>query len=112
MDYPKVVGKKLFSDGVDLTLEMDPELDAFKGHFAIKPIVPGVVQIQWAIKFASLYIDELSNIEVEQLNALKFYNIISPATVIDLKLRLVNEKLEFSYFSSELKHSSGRIFIH
>lgn len=112
MDSPKIINKKMLSKGVDLTLEMSPTLDAFKGHFESKPIIPGVVQIHWALKYALLYIEEVNDIEVEQINALKFHNIITPSSTIELKLRLINEQLVFSYTSQELKHSSGKIIIH
>ncbi len=64
------------ADVVILTIEMSPELEAFCGHFPDNPILPGVVQIDWAMRFAAIHLG------LEDMSArvfqVKFRDIIQP----------------------------------
>ena len=80
-----------------------------QGHFPEAPVLPGVVQIDWAISLArsgfSFMPDFLG------LESLKFHRIIKPSTHLKLELELIEAsgKLQFSYTSDAGQHSQGRI---
>ena len=39
-------------DRVDIVLALPPTLFWFQGHFTAQPVLPGVAQLEWAIKYA------------------------------------------------------------
>ncbi len=92
-----------------LQVGLPTDLFYFEGHFDIAPILPGVVQVDWAIKNASQYFDMLP--QFRAIHALKFERIIRAETQLFLELMYDIEKgsLSFRYYSPDGQHSSGRI---
>jgi len=111
VEYPPVIKITKSDGGINLILNILPELEAFKGHFESAPIVPGVVQLQWVIKYAKLYIQDSSSFQTEALEVLKFQNVIQPNTEIELNIKLIKSKLVFAFLSGDIKHSSGKISV-
>jgi len=84
-------------------------LSYFDGHFDEISVLPGVVQLNWAIEFA---IQEFNlKGEFKAIDNMKFTRIIKPNSTVDLKLEYLpnKEKLVFSYHSGDLLHSNGKI---
>lgn len=81
----------------------------FDGHFARAPILPGVAQIDWAVAFGR----ELFALPAQflRLEAIKFQQVIVPASEVDLSLEFNTERasLAFRYHSAAGQHASGRI---
>lgn len=94
---------------VNLSLTIPPDLDYFDGHFLTKPIVPGVVQIEWAGLLGEEYF--LIKGQFNGLEAIKFHEFIYPGDAVSLHLKYMTDrnKLTFSYTSERGKHSSGRV---
>lgn len=111
MEYPLVLKITKSNTRVHLVLKIVPELEAFNGHFENALIVPGVVQIQWAVKYAQLHFQELPQVQVEALEVLKFQKVIQPNSEVELEIKLINNKLVFVFLSGDIKHSSGKIVI-
>lgn len=90
-------------------LTIPPNLFYFEGHFPNTPILPGVVQIDWAITFGRKAF-ELPPL-FRGIQALKFQHIIQPDMIILLELQYDATKttLSFRLYSSAGQHSSGRI---
>ncbi len=90
-----------------LTLELAPTHEAFNGHFPHNPILPGVVQIDWAVRLAALHLG-LQNIHTQNFQV-KFKNIIRPALPLALTLQFDANKnqLSFAYHSGDDLMSSG-----
>lgn len=80
----------------------------FQGHFPGTPILPGVVQVDWAIKTGRQFFDLPKHFRA--MHALKFQHVILPDCSVNLRLNYDQEKscLSFSYFSPTKQHSSGR----
>ncbi len=80
-----------------------------EGHFPGKPILPGVVQVGWAIHYSRQWLGNTG--EFRRLEALKFQRVIQPGERIALHLKLDRNtgKLTFSYASGDVSHSSGRV---
>jgi 3-hydroxymyristoyl/3-hydroxydecanoyl-(acyl carrier protein) dehydratase len=84
------------------TLVMDPELTAFQGHFPGHPVLPGVVQVDWAIRFGTQAFGELG--AFRGIDQLKFQDRILPGEVVELRLSEPGQgRLRFNY----LGKSSG-----
>ncbi|WP_314105722.1 AMP-binding protein [uncultured Stenotrophomonas sp.] len=97
------------ADAALLLLPLDPELIAFDGHFPQAKILPGVVQLDWAIHFAR---DVFSMPpRFERMDALKFQHVARPGDRLQLTLGWDAPKsvLSFRYVSDHGVHASGRV---
>lgn len=81
----------------------------FDGHFDVAPILPGVVQVDWAIHYGRQYFGLPP--QFKGMNQLKFQQVISPEKPVQLELAydIAKQSLRFSYSSGVGQHSSGRI---
>lgn len=94
---------------VTLELQVPPGLLYFDGHFPQAPILPGVVQLDWAIAHGRrcFALPPL----FREVSALKFQNVIAPGATLQLHLDhdAARNMLAFRYSSSIGQHSSGRV---
>jgi acyl-coenzyme A synthetase/AMP-(fatty) acid ligase len=97
------------ADGPRLTLRLSPDLRCFDGHFDGAPILAGVVQLDWAIRFARERFALAPR--VERIEALKFYQIMPAGALVELELSYdpAERWLQFRYLSEERVCSAGRI---
>lgn len=114
LKLPTIVRTETTASGVKLTLKVPAGLAYFPGHFPVHAILPGVVQIDWAIHFGRQHFPLLP--QFCKMEALKFQAIIEPEQDITLQLEHKPAadpqqpgKLLFSFDSSRGRHSSGRI---
>jgi acyl-coenzyme A synthetase/AMP-(fatty) acid ligase/3-hydroxymyristoyl/3-hydroxydecanoyl-(acyl carrier protein) dehydratase len=94
-----------------LELSVPPDLLYFDGHFTVAPVLPGVVQVDWAIHYGRRYFG--LNGPFGGINALKFQQMIRPQQPVRLELLhdRVKGSINFRYFSEAGAHASGRILI-
>jgi 3-hydroxymyristoyl/3-hydroxydecanoyl-(acyl carrier protein) dehydratase len=97
------------ADRVALEIVVPADLFYFDGHFSQAPILPGVVQVDWAIGKGREYFPLPANFHA--IHALKFQHVIQPDKPVTLELLHDAEKgsLNFRYFSPNAQHASGRI---
>jgi 3-hydroxymyristoyl/3-hydroxydecanoyl-(acyl carrier protein) dehydratase len=102
------------TDGEDAVLDLRvPEgLAYFAGHFPAVPIVPGVVQITWAVHFARRQFGLA--LPFRHLENVKFKELMRPGQRLELRLQYAAAaaKVRFCYRSEKHEHSSGRIYFH
>lgn len=81
----------------------------FEGHFPNTPILPGVVQVHWAIHYGRQCFDLPKTFR--QISKLKFQKVIQPNTTITLELthETTKNQLNFIYYSKIGQHASGSI---
>ncbi|WP_321834926.1 AMP-binding protein [Pseudomonas kulmbachensis] len=94
-----------------LSLSIPPDLAYFSGHFPKTPVLPGVVQVEWAMALSQQLLDlppRFAGMEV-----LKFQQLVRPGDVLELTLRFDHErsKLHFAYRNATAPCSSGRIVL-
>lgn len=111
MQLPRVLQSANLDNGIRLLLEINGSLSAFEGHFDSAPIIPGVIQIQWALNFNNQYLSPITPLAIERIDALKFQQVIQPNSEVELQLERVDNKLVFSFSSNEQKHSSGKFLV-
>jgi acyl-coenzyme A synthetase/AMP-(fatty) acid ligase/3-hydroxymyristoyl/3-hydroxydecanoyl-(acyl carrier protein) dehydratase len=94
---------------IELEVIVPPDLFYFDGHFPEAPILPGVVQLDWAIGYGRQYFD--LPLHFQGVNALKFQHVIQANQPVTLELLHDTQKnsLNFRYYSPQGQHASGRI---
>ncbi|MCQ6255859.1 AMP-binding protein [Pseudomonas sp. Q11] len=108
---PQVL-EQIETDGQwSLQLVVPPDLAYFSGHFPTAPVLPGVVQVDWALSLGRQLMDlppRFVGMEV-----LKFQQLVRPGDEIQLHLRFDRErgKLYFAYRNDTAACSSGRIVL-
>ena len=98
-----------------LELTVPADLLYFDGHFSVAPVLPGVVQVDWAFHYGRRYFGLDAGIDggISGMAALKFQQMIRPEQPV--RLELVHDaakgSLNFRYFSDAGAHASGRILL-
>ena len=94
---------------VKLSLTVPPDLLYFDGHFPASPILPGVVQLDWAIARGRHYFAPPP--VFRDVAMLKFQQVIAPGATVQLELAwdAAKSSLQFKYLSEAGQHASGRV---
>lgn len=108
--YPKQRQKTVTSNSLILHLDIDENLDDFKGHFDGFPILPGATQLDWVMHFATqLHPEELC---FAGADIIKFQQPIFPNQVVILHIEFNEEtqKIIFSYTDEQQNiYSKGKL---
>ncbi len=110
--FPEMLVEQVQTDDVVLALRIPKDLTYFNGHFDEISVVPGVVQIQWAVHYARHYLG-LTWI-FSHMESVKFKELLLPGQELELELQYSRQagKLNFCYRSAACEYSSGRIYFH
>ena len=106
---PRILSRSSTGTALHLRLQLASDLVFFDGHFEGAPILAGVVQVDWAVRFAQDAF-AISNGQTT-IEALKFFRILPSGSEINLDIVYESEKhrLSFRYFEAAEDYSSGRI---
>lgn len=107
--WPQVLQQTRSGSRLELELQIPRSLIYFDGHFPGNPVLPGVTQLHWAVRYAQQHFS--LDRTFYQLEAVKFQQVIFPDDQVRLVLEYssAKNKLVFSYESDKGRHSSGRI---
>jgi 3-hydroxymyristoyl/3-hydroxydecanoyl-(acyl carrier protein) dehydratase len=103
---PEIRSLSSSPDTARLALAVPADLRFFSGHFPGLGILPGVVQLHWAIVFAGRYLGVTSG--VERITGLKFSRILRPGAEVTLVLERMPAGFGFRFESEAGTCSSGR----
>ncbi|CAN7717587.1 acyl-CoA synthetase family protein [Pseudomonas sp. LjRoot277] len=108
---PEVLDQVEVDGEWNLQLAVPPDLAYFSGHFPQTPVLPGVVQVEWALMLGQQLMDlpaKFAGMEV-----LKFQQLVRPGDEVQLHLRFdpTRSKLYFTYRNETATCSSGRILL-
>ena len=108
---PDVIGEKQLDGELHLDLVISGDLAYFNGHFPKTPVLPGVVQVDWAIALGQPLLDQPRRFA--GMEVLKFQQLVRPGDQLLLTLRFDAErgKLYFAYTCDGAPCSSGRILL-
>jgi len=90
-------------------LALAPDLEAFRGHFPGDPLLPGVVQVDWAVRLGEAAFGPLG--AFRGLGPLKFLAPIRPLEALELTLAAEPGRLRFQYRCGPDLRSSGTILL-
>ncbi len=90
-------------------LTVPADLFYFDGHFAEAPVLPGVVQVDWAIRYGRAHF--ALGASFRAIHALKFQQMIRAGVPVRLELvhDIAKGSLGFRFFSGAGSHAGGRI---
>lgn len=104
------------SDGLYLSFVLRAALKYFDGHFPQVALLPGVVQIGWAVELAKRFLAEDGKAfgRFHSLATVKFMRVLQPGASVRLRLSAdrENRELEFEYREGGVTCSSGRVLFH
>lgn len=96
-------------EAIDLELLVPPDLLWFRGHFPGRPILPGIVQLHWALHYAH----ECLGLDVPAARdfQIKFKAVVVPEDRLLLVLarNIARGSLTFEYRRGDQVCSNGRI---
>ncbi|HEX7815958.1 hypothetical protein [Dyella sp.] len=106
---PIVLAEESNEQGMTIRLHVPVDLAHFPGHFAGAPVVPGAVQVAWALSLAAPRLG--TGAGCHTMEALKFQQLLRPGAPVTLTLRAdhARGKLHFAYRHDEAIYSSGRL---
>ncbi|GLP97033.1 3-hydroxyacyl-ACP dehydratase [Paraferrimonas sedimenticola] len=107
--YPQLIDSEINDDVITVQLYVPAKIVYFEGHFDSNPILPGVVQLDWAL----YYFNKLSQSEMQfgGADVIKYQQPILPDARVTLTLQWLPKvgKLTFKYLSDVGVHASGKL---
>lgn len=105
---PAICALRRSAEAVELELLAASSMLYFSGHFPGYPILPGVVQVDWALQLGRRYLS-LGAASARSIQV-KFRRPMPPAIVMTLSLSLGRHgQLAFEYRDADGVCSSGKI---
>ncbi len=107
---PEILEESVVDNRAEFSLLVSPDLAHFPGHFPGQPLLPGVVEIDWAVRLAQRHFT-LPSQRFSALKNLKFTSPVLPGTTLKLVLLWSAEKsrLEFTYTAGERACATGHL---
>lgn len=105
MDEPIICNSTKTENGMDFEIFFAPENAYFNGHFSIAKILPGAVQLHFAVRFAQKFLSEVGTLK--GVKRLKFSNVILPSENVTLSIKKEKTFYSFTYLKNGLQCSSG-----
>ena len=107
-DRPEVLDELSSHDFIERSCRVPLDLACFPGHFPGRPLVPGVLQLDWALELAAQLLGAPP--QVVEIESLKLSSPLRPGQRFRIRSRLAeNAKVEFKVWSRDSTHATGRV---
>jgi acyl-coenzyme A synthetase/AMP-(fatty) acid ligase/3-hydroxymyristoyl/3-hydroxydecanoyl-(acyl carrier protein) dehydratase len=111
MDRPEMLEELRGSNFLEWACRVPHDLACLPGHFPDQPVVPGVLQLDWAMGLAAQLLEH--PIEIRELSALKLLAPLRPGDSFRIQVRdNANHEIEFTVWSENHEHARGRVKLH
>lgn len=109
-EWPRISAIASTDSGYILDLFIRSDIHWLQGHFPEQPLVAGVVQTHWATKLAQQFF--VIQGDFQQIDNLKFQNVILPQQTIQLTLEFNAAKntVKFCYFRKADQDQNDTVF--
>ncbi len=106
---PEILSEKIEAQKVVLELRIVSTLFQFQGHFPAQPVLPGVAQLDWAVRYGARFFR--LTLPVKEVSQLKYRHFIIPDMdiILELNFRPQTKTFTFAYKSKDKIFSSGII---
>lgn len=107
--FPEIDAMERTPTGLVLSFVVPASLEYFEGHFPAVPLLPGVVQVGWAIGLARKYLQV--DRPFRSLAGVKFTRVIQPGANLSLSMEFDDRarQLRFAYAERGEPCSEGRV---
>jgi len=112
IDQPWWSTRQTTADTFDGIVFVDPSLPVFAGHFPGNPILPGIVQIDWAVTAAQEAFQQTPEARFRGMSQIKFKAPVPPGTWLRLTLSLAAGQVDFAYSDGSSSRTQGRLQYH
>ncbi len=106
-ELPQVLEECCDGTTATLKLAIAPDLAVFEGHFDDHPIIPGIAEVDWALKFARTRLPVTGGFC--GMTKLKFMRVIQPEAMLTLTLDWQPGRLRFDYRDARGAYSEGEL---
>lgn len=107
MLMPHIESSSASGPSATYRLRVPAALEHFRGHFPGFPILPGIVQLDWAVRLGRLHFRGLE--ESGGVDNFKCQALVFPDAELTLELRRDETGLHFRYYDARRTYSSGKI---
>ncbi len=104
---PQLENIQSLENAVNIEMIIPSELHYFRGHFEGRPVLPGVVQIDWAMHFAAEHFQIQAH--VLAMEVIKFHDFVLPGDRLCLSLKYRDNKVSYKFVRDGKTCSSGRL---
>lgn len=105
---PRILSRRRDGELLAISLHVPEDLLYFSGHFPRWPVLPGIVQLHWAVEIASeAFALAAAPVGVQ----VKYRNVIRPGARLELELRFdaARRRLGFAYREGDRPCASGQV---
>ena len=108
MKFPAILSRVDSGDTQRFELDISSDLIWFSGHFPGYPVLPGVVQLRWAVEMSQQHFGLRAG--PSEVMRLKFKGIIVPPRAVELSItRLGPAATQFAYTGQGQEYSQGKL---
>ena len=107
MLLPEIQSAEAGDNTATYKIRVPAALEHFRGHFPGFPILPGIVQLDWAVRLGRRHFEGLG--ASTGVDNFKCQALVFPDAELTLELRRDETGLNFRYFDARRTYSSGKI---
>ncbi len=109
-DRPEMIGEARFENAIERAAVVPLDLSCFPGHFPDHFVVPGVLQLEWALALAEVLLGHAP--EVLEFESLKWLRPLEPGARFRIRVDLIsNDRLDLKLWFGDIVFGKGRIRI-
>jgi len=110
MTLPTILSSEILAEGAEYLLDVTADLPWFRGHFPGHPVLPGLVQVEWARRLSER--DLMPDAGFQGLRAVKFQRVVKPGSKLCLRLSRGASRVDWLFSLDDAEGivcSSGQI---